>query len=183
MASLIREHRRRPRISTDCTRKFAGSRAQRGAGTGSATGSNPRSSFGRDGPGEVPRKGSPTREPRLRGSRVLVSRKWTGKTLVNHQADRAAVVREALAAAVIEMPETDRYSATATDDLGRPRFVWTPLDLNREDRSLRRQAMVMVIEQRRRWRAQYEAAKQKPGILAPPATGDSSVDGGGGGNA
>ncbi len=134
-------------------------------------------------PGRCPGKAHRQENLGCGGRRVLVSRKWTGKTLVDHQADRAAVVREALAAAGIEMPETDRYSATATDDLGRPRFVWTPLDLNREDRSLRRQAMVMAIEQRRRWRAQYEAAKQRPPILSVSATGDSSVDGGGGGDA
>ena len=48
----------------------------------------------------------------LGGRRVLVSRQWTGKTLTEHRADRAEVVRQTLAAAGVDMPDTDRYAAT-----------------------------------------------------------------------
>ncbi|WP_428846909.1 replication initiator [Nocardia terpenica] len=42
----------------------------------------------------------------LRGRRVLVSRRWTGKTLPDHKADRAEFVRQVLAEAGIEKPDT-----------------------------------------------------------------------------
>jgi hypothetical protein len=44
----------------------------------------------------------------LPGRRVLVSRKWSGKTLADHRADRMAFVAQALSAAGIEKPTTDR---------------------------------------------------------------------------
>jgi hypothetical protein len=40
----------------------------------------------------------------LDGRRVLVSRHWTGKTLTEHKADRAAVVRAVLEEAGIDAP-------------------------------------------------------------------------------
>ena len=45
------------------------------------------------------------------GRRVLVSRHWSGKTLAEHKADRATVVRETLHAAGIVAPEVERLSA------------------------------------------------------------------------
>jgi hypothetical protein len=47
----------------------------------------------------------------LGGRRVLVSRKWTGKTLTDHKADRAEIVRAVLAEAGIEAPDRDRCAA------------------------------------------------------------------------
>ncbi|MFF0637723.1 replication initiator [Nocardia sp. NPDC004151] len=44
----------------------------------------------------------------LRGRRVLVSRKWTGKNLTDHKADRVEFVRQRLAEAGIPMQEIDR---------------------------------------------------------------------------
>jgi hypothetical protein len=43
----------------------------------------------------------------LPGRRVLVSRKWSGKTLADHRADRHAFVTQALAAVGIEKPTQD----------------------------------------------------------------------------
>jgi hypothetical protein len=43
----------------------------------------------------------------LPGRRVLVSRKWSGKTLADHRADRKAFVAQALAAVGIEKPARD----------------------------------------------------------------------------
>jgi hypothetical protein len=68
----------------------------------------------------------------LGGRRVLASRKWTGKTLTDHRADRAAVVRQTLAAAGIDVPDRDRYATTVLSDDGLPRFEWTPLDRDRD---------------------------------------------------
>src|SRR5439155_23616100 len=44
----------------------------------------------------------------LPGRRVLVSRKWSGKTLADHRADRKAFVLQALSAVGIEKPEPER---------------------------------------------------------------------------
>ncbi len=61
------------------------------------------------------------------GRRVQVSRAWSGKTLSEHKADRATVVREVLAAAGVEAPATDRMSADVLADDGLPRYVWEPV--------------------------------------------------------
>jgi hypothetical protein len=58
------------------------------------------------------------------GRRVQVSRAWSGKTLAEHRADRATVVREVLAEAGVETPDRDRMSADALGADGLPRFVW-----------------------------------------------------------
>jgi hypothetical protein len=57
------------------------------------------------------------------------------------------------------MPDADRYSATVTAADGQPRFVWAPIDPTREDPAMFRQAILLAVQQRRRWRAEYEAAK------------------------
>jgi hypothetical protein len=129
-------------------------------------------------PGQCPGRAHRWENLGCGGRRVLVSRLWTGKTLADHQADRATVVREALAAAGIVMPDADRYSATATDPDGRPRFVWAPIDPAREDPAMFRQAVLLAVQQRRRWRAEYEAAKAQladRGGLS--ATGPSDIGG------
>jgi hypothetical protein len=85
-----------------------------------------------------------------------VSRQWSGKTLAEHKADRATVVRQALLASGITAPEIERMAATVTLPDGTPRFVWT-------DTSLDTHSYVRVIlnsiAERLRWRMQYEAAK------------------------
>ena len=63
----------------------------------------------------------------LGGRPVLVSRKWSGKTLTEHRADRAAVVRQVLQAAGVETPEADRLSTDVLHEDGQPRFVWDEL--------------------------------------------------------
>lgn len=56
----------------------------------------------------------------LGGRRVLASRHWSGKTLKEHAADRAAVVRETLTAAGIDAPDADRLAADTVTDDGQP---------------------------------------------------------------
>ncbi|MBF6213933.1 replication initiator protein [Nocardia puris] len=51
----------------------------------------------------------------LRGRRVLVSRKWTGKDLADHRADRTEHVRQVLAAAGISKPEIDRMQISPVE--------------------------------------------------------------------
>jgi hypothetical protein len=65
----------------------------------------------------------PGRPVAERAPGVLTSRLWTGKTLKEHAADRAAVVREVLTAAGITPPEADRMAADNLAEDGAPRFV------------------------------------------------------------
>jgi hypothetical protein len=93
----------------------------------------------------------------LGGRRVQVSRHWSGKTLAQHKADRAQVVREVLAAAGVQPPEADRMATSVLAADGKPRFVWEDLPVHGRDYI--RVVMGSVIEAHR-WRRQYEAAKQ-----------------------
>ncbi|MBB5785584.1 replication initiator [Jiangella mangrovi] len=102
----------------------------------------------------------------LGGRRVLVSRRWTGKTLDQHRADRAAVVRAVLAEAGVEMDDHDELSATATTPDGRPRFVWTVTHPGDVDGPSYARLISHAIAQKQRWRAQYEDAKTRAGPAA-----------------
>jgi len=112
-------------------------------------------------PGRCPSKAHDRVHLGCGGRRVLVSRRWTGKTLAEHKADRAAVVRAVLDAAGVEMPESNRLAATLEDQDGRPRYewkIWNPLE---SDVPVYRQVMTHAIAERVRWKAQYEAAKAR----------------------
>jgi hypothetical protein len=92
---------------------------------------------------------------------VLVSRQWTGKTLTEHKADRAEVVRQTLAAAGVEMPDADRFSASTADDDGQPRFIWQPVDRAKDDDlPTWHGLMTRAVVERIRWRTEYEQAKR-----------------------
>jgi hypothetical protein len=95
----------------------------------------------------------------LGGRRVLVSRRWTGKTLDQHRADRAAIVRAVLAEAGIEPDDHNTYSATVLRPDGQPRYHWSPV--NPSDLGVTPYARIIAhtIRRRQRWREQYEAAK------------------------
>jgi hypothetical protein len=128
----------------------------------------------------------------LGGRRVLVSRLWSGKTLTEHAADRAAVVRAALEAAGITPPDARRLAADYRDpqDLGddqdldegqdldddevgpAPRFRWRALEPGEADY---RAAVVMSAVEAQRWRQQYQHAKavldrQREAGEGPPGT-------------
>ncbi|WP_051426093.1 replication initiator [Jiangella gansuensis] len=108
----------------------------------------------------------------LGGRRVLVSRRWTGKTLDQHRADRAAVVRAVLAEAGIEMDDHDELSATATRPDGQPRFVWTVTHPGDVDGPTYARLIAHALAQKQRWRTQYEHAKTRagPAVLDLSAT-------------
>jgi hypothetical protein len=65
----------------------------------------------------------------LGGRRVLVSRKWSGKTLAGHKADRAAVVRAVLEEAGYDPDDHDELSVSGTDG----RWTWERLGRSRVD--------------------------------------------------
>ena len=88
--------------------------------------------------------------------RVLPSRLWSGKTVDQHKADRAEVVRQTLLTAGMDDLDLDRMAATVTLLDGSPRFVWTDV---RPDHETYVTIVLQSIGERQRWRAQYEAAK------------------------
>lgn len=120
------------------------------------------------GPGLIPGMCSSKAHDReclgLGGRRVLVSRHWTGKTLAEHKADRASVVRAVLEEAGIETPEARRLAADVLDDYGQPRFVWEDVPVEERDYAA---TIAASLHQREAWRKQYEAAKEV--IRAGPA--------------
>jgi hypothetical protein len=107
-------------------------------------------------PGWCPSKAHDRENLGLGGRRVLVSRQWSGKTLGEHRADRASVVREALNEAGIVAPEVERLAADVLSSDGKPRFVWTD---SKPDPLLYTRIILASIAERQRWKAQYEAAK------------------------
>lgn len=78
---------------------------------------------------------------------MLVSRKWSGKTLVDHKADRKAFVKQALAVVGMEKPEPDPA-----------RFVWRKVE-STDAHVLPRDHLVMrAIAERITWKAERERA-------------------------
>jgi hypothetical protein len=108
-------------------------------------------------PGDCASKAHDREHLGLGGRRVLVSPKWSGKTLTEHRADRAAVVRQVLQAAGVDAPEADRLSVDVLHEDGQPRFVWDDLPVTGADYT---EVLVASVMERRRWRAEYDTAKQ-----------------------
>ncbi|GAA1974545.1 replication initiator [Amycolatopsis minnesotensis] len=96
----------------------------------------------------------------LPGRRVLVSRKWSGKTLGDHRADRKAFVAAALAAVGIEKPEPDPA-----------RLAWRKVETNEPGLPPRDHLIMHAISERIAWRAEYDramlAASGPPGDPGP----------------
>jgi len=101
----------------------------------------------------------------LGGRRVLVSRLWSGKTLSEHRADRAAVVRAALEEAGIDPDDHDELSVVGSDG----RWSWELLGRSRVDGPTYAAAIAQVITTRQRWLREYEAAKTLAAARAGPA--------------
>ncbi len=84
---------------------------------------------------------------RLPGRRVLVSRKWSGKTLADHKTDRKAFVRDMLAGVGIVKPEQDKA-----------RLVWRKVQPGDRDAPPRAHLLMRAIAERITWRAEYDRA-------------------------
>ncbi|WAL64926.1 replication initiator protein [Amycolatopsis cynarae] len=93
----------------------------------------------------------------LPGRRVLVSRKWSGKTLADHKADRKAFVRDMLAAVGIVKPEQDTS-----------RLIWRKVDPGDRDAPPRAHLLMRAIAERITWKAEYDRALLAAG---PPMSG------------
>jgi 8-oxo-dGTP pyrophosphatase MutT (NUDIX family) len=107
----------------------------------------------------------------LGGRRVLVSRKWTGKTLAVHRADRAAVVRAALEEAGIDPDDHDELSVVGSDG----RWSWELLGRSWVDAATYGAAVAQVITTRQRWLREYEVAKQLVAARAGPAPPEAGL--------
>jgi hypothetical protein len=101
------------------------------------------------------------------GRRALVSRHWTGKTLTEHKADRADVVRQVLKEAGITAPDADRLAADVLHTDGKPRFVWEDTRPDQRDYAA---TIAASMRQARHWRTQYEQAKTVAALHGSPPT-------------
>lgn len=110
-------------------------------------------------PGRCPKRAHDRENLGYSGRRVQVSRKWSGKTLAEHKADRATVIRETLAAAGMSAPDVDRLAVDQVLDDGLPRFVWQDVPTTQDDYAM---AILTSVRERDRWRQQYEHAKNHP---------------------
>jgi hypothetical protein len=93
----------------------------------------------------------------LPGRRVLVSRKWSGKTLADHRADRMAFVTQTLAAVGIDKPVQDTS-----------RLIWRKLAPGDPHVPPRTHLIMQAIAQRIAWRAEYDRAMLA--ATGPPPT-------------
>jgi len=116
-------------------------------------------------PGRCPSRAHDRENLGLGGRRVLVSRDWSGKTLAEHKADRATVVREALLSAGVVAPEVERMAADVLASDGLPRFVWTD---SRPEPAAYPQVLLRSITERQRWRERYRAAVETVSATGPP---------------
>jgi hypothetical protein len=122
-------------------------------------------------PGHCKQKAHDRANLGLGGRRVLVSRKWSGKTLARHKADRAAVVRAALEEAGIDPDDHDELAVTGTDG----RWSWELLGRSRVDEQTYVAAVAQAIATRERWHTQYETAKAAR--AGPAAAGGTASEG------
>jgi hypothetical protein len=83
----------------------------------------------------------------LAGRRVLVSRKWSGKALADHRADRKAFVAQALAEVGIVKPEPDTS-----------RLIWRKVAPGDQNVPPRAHLLMHAVSERISWRAEYDRA-------------------------
>jgi hypothetical protein len=98
----------------------------------------------------------------LPGRRVLVSRKWSGKTLADHRADRKAFVAQALAAVGIVKQEADPA-----------RLIWRTVAPGDQNVPPRAHLLMHAVAERISWRAEYDRAMLA--AAGPPGQSDLSA--------
>jgi len=99
------------------------------------------------------------------GRRCLVSRRWSGKTLTDHHTDRQDHVLRTLGA-VGTTPER----LTPKDQADR--YQWQPVKPSDPDHPDRLELLLRAIAERRRWRTQYQQARDQ---AEHPATDDQGA--------
>jgi hypothetical protein len=93
------------------------------------------------------------------GRRCLVSRLWSGKNLTDHRADNRAHVLRVLGAV-----GSKAELSTATGDADR--YEWQPVRPTDPDQPNRTELLLRSIAERRRWREQYERARDATDLPA-----------------
>ena len=89
------------------------------------------------------------------GRRVLVSRKWSGKTLADHRADRRTWLTSALG-----LPATDPA-----------RYTWEPVKPGDPDHMPNGQRLLHVVADRIQWQTALDLARRRAAEADLPATG------------
>jgi replication initiator protein RepSA len=115
-------------------------------------------------PGHCGRRAHDRENLGLGGRRVLVSRQWSGKTVAQHRADRAAVVRAALEDAGYDPDDHRQLAATTGSEDG---WSWEVLGRSAVDHQTYAAAIATSIATRERWCREYAAATSG---RAPPDT-------------
>jgi hypothetical protein len=100
------------------------------------------------------------------GRRCLVSRRWSGRNLSEHRDERRAHVLRALGAVGARVDQ-------ATPDGQADRYRWELIRPGDPDQPDRTELLLRAIAERRRWREQYDHAKQQAAEL--PATDDQAA--------
>ncbi|GAA1315404.1 replication initiator [Pseudonocardia xinjiangensis] len=100
-------------------------------------------------PGQCKGKAHKAEHLGIAGRRVLVSRKWSGKTLADHATERAQFVRQLLDKAGVR-------PGYAVDD---GPFEWERTKPGDPDVPTRPALLLSAISERQRWKADYEAAQ------------------------
>ncbi|GAA6525665.1 replication initiator [Intrasporangium sp. DVR] len=124
-------------------------------------------------PGRCPSAAHDRENLGVGGRRVQVSRGWSGKTLSDHRADRAAVVKKVLEEAGYTAPEADRMSSETLATDGEPRYLWQTVHLPPQKAS---EAIIASVLERRRWRNEYDRAKAAQVSTGPPVENRSATD-------
>jgi hypothetical protein len=89
------------------------------------------------------------------GRRVLVSRKWSGKTLADHRADRKTWLT-----ATLGLPATDPSH-----------YTWEPVKPGDPDHMPPGQRLLHVVADRIQWQTALQQARRRAAEANPPATG------------
>jgi hypothetical protein len=114
----------------------------------------------RDGlrPGRCPGKAHRREHLGHAGRRVLVSRKWSGKTLADHRADRRTWLTTTLG-----IPATDPA-----------RYSWEPVKPGDGDHMPNGQRLLHVVADRIQWQTALELARRRAAEADLPATGSAA---------
>ena len=95
------------------------------------------------------------------GRRVLVSRKWSGKTLGDHRADRRDWVLNLL--------------GTGTEPADPNRYAWEPVRTGDPDQRSLDRRLLLAIAQRTVWRQALDEAKRRAGLDPPDCSATATT--------